>query len=62
MAGRLNIKRAIKRPGQLHRDLGVPEGQRIPRAKLEAAARGAYGPKVAQRARFAKLLGRLRGK
>jgi hypothetical protein len=58
--GRLNIQRAIKRPGQLHRDLGVPQGQRIPAAKLAAAAQGAYGPKVAQRARFAQTLQRLR--
>jgi hypothetical protein len=48
------IKGAIKRPGQLHRDLGVPQGQKIPPGKIEAAAKG--GGKVAQRARLAKTL------
>jgi len=48
------IAGAIKKPGQLHRDLGVPQGQKIPAAKLEAAA---HKPgKVGQRARFAKEL------
>ena len=46
------IAGAIKRPGQLHRDLGVPQGQKIPEAKLEAAAK--RGGKVGQRARFAE--------
>lgn len=53
------IKDAIKKPGQLHRDLGVPQGQKIPKSKIEAAARG--GGKTAQRARFAKTLGKMRG-
>ena len=48
------IKGAIKKPGQLHRDLGVPQGQKIPRARIEAAAEG--GGKVAKRARLAKTL------
>lgn len=48
------IQSAIKKPGQLHRDLGVPEGQKIPAAKIEAAAKGSG--KVAQRARLAKTL------
>lgn len=48
------IKDAIKKPGQLHRDLGVPQGQPIPEGKLEAAA-GRSG-KVGQRARFAETL------
>jgi hypothetical protein len=25
---KLNIKKAIKKPGQLHRDLGVPQGEK----------------------------------
>lgn len=50
------ISGAIKHPGQLHRDLGVPQGQPIPDAKLRAAAAGRDGPKVAQRARFAETL------
>lgn len=48
------IAGAIKRPGQLHRDLGVPQGKKIPEAKLEAAAE--RGGKVGQRARFAETL------
>lgn len=31
------IKKAIKHPGALHKALGVPEGQKIPEAKLEQA-------------------------
>ena len=46
------IKDAVKKPGQLHKDLGVPEGKKIPAGKLEAAA---HKPgKVGQRARFAE--------
>lgn len=48
------IQRAIKRPGQLHRDLGVPQGKRIPQSKLKAAAK--RHDKVGQRARFAETL------
>ena len=50
------IKGAIKRPGQLHKDLGVPQGQKIPQSKITAALAGRYGAKTAQRARFAKTL------
>jgi hypothetical protein len=45
------IKGAVKRPGQLHRDLGVRKGKKIPRSKLQAAAK--RKGKVGQRARFA---------
>ena len=48
------IKGAIKKPGQLHKDLGVPQGKPIPESKLKAAA--AKGGKVGQRARFAETL------
>ena len=48
------IKGAIKRPGQLHRDLGVPEGKKIPAARLSSAAK--RPGKVGQRARFAQTL------
>lgn len=54
------IAKAIKRPGQLHRDLGVPQGQKIPPGKIKAAAKG--GGKVAQRARFAEELAGFRKK
>jgi hypothetical protein len=48
------IQGAIKRPGQLHADLGVPKGKTIPVAKLRAAAK--RKDKVGQRARFALAL------
>jgi len=48
------IKGAIKRPGQLHKDLGVPAGKKIPPAKMAAAAK--QPGKVGQRARFAETL------
>lgn len=48
------IQSAIKKSGQLHRDLGVPQGQKIPASKLEAAEK--KGGKVGQRARFAEEL------
>lgn len=50
------IKAAIKKPGQLHRDLGVPQGKKIPAKKLNAAAAGKYGKKTEERAHFAKTL------
>lgn len=50
----LNIKRAIKKPGALHAQLGVPKGAPIP-AKTLAKAAKAPG-KLGQRARFAETL------
>lgn len=52
------ISGAIKKPGALHRDLGVPEGEKIPASKLASAA--AKGGKVGQRARLAQTLKKLR--
>ncbi|MGH8260336.1 MAG: hypothetical protein ACREUG_11660 [Steroidobacteraceae bacterium] len=54
------IQGAIKHPGALHRELGVPQGQKIPQAKIAAAAK--KGGKLGQRARFAETLGKLRPK
>jgi len=51
------IGKAIRKPGQLHRDLGVPQGEKIPTSKLAAARAGRYGKKTAQRANLAKTLG-----
>lgn len=51
---RLDISIAIKKPGELHRDLGIPQDEKIPQDKLNAAAK--KKGKVGQRARFAKLL------
>lgn len=45
------IQKAIKKPGQLHKDLGVPQGKKIPASKLAAAAK--RPGKVGQRARLA---------
>lgn len=52
------IAGAIRRKGQLHRDLGVPQNQKIPAGKIAAAAKG--GGKTAQRARLAQTLKKLR--
>ena len=48
------IAGAIKHPGALHRQLGIPEGERIPVSTLRSAAKapGVLG----QRARFALML------
>jgi hypothetical protein len=54
------IKSAIKKPGQLHRDLKVPNGKKIPAAKLKAAAK--KKGKVGQRARLAITLKKMNKK
>lgn len=46
------IQSAIKKPGALHKELGVPAGKNIPNAKLTAAA-NSKDPKEAARARLA---------
>lgn len=51
------IKEAIKKPGALHKELGVPMGKKIPAKKLDAAAK--KGGKLGQRARFAETLKKL---
>lgn len=48
------IAGAIKHPGALHRELGVPEGQKIPACKLRKAAHA--GGKLGKRARLAETL------
>jgi len=48
------IAGAIKKPGALHKELGVPQGKKIPAKKLAAAA--AKGGKLGQRARLAQTL------
>jgi hypothetical protein len=52
------IQKAIKKPGQLHKDLGVPQGKKIPAGKLAAAAK--KPGKVGQRARFAETLKKMK--
>jgi hypothetical protein len=48
------IQKAIKKPGALHKQLGVPEGQKIPAGKLAKAA--SAGGKLGKRARLAQTL------
>lgn len=48
------IAGAIKHPGALHKQLGIPQGQKIPQAKLAKAAKA--GGKLGERARFAETL------
>lgn len=52
------ISKAIKHPGALHRQLGVPQGEKIPKSKLQAAAK--KGGTLGRRARLAETLGSLR--
>ena len=48
------IAGAISKPGALHKELGVPEGKKIPAKKLEAAAK--KPGKEGKRARLAETL------
>lgn len=48
------IKGAIKKPGALHEEMGIPKGQKIPAKKLAAAAR--KPGKLGARARLAETL------
>jgi hypothetical protein len=52
------IQKAIKKPGALHRQLGIPEDERIPKSKLKAAAKKG-NTKLAKRARLALTLEKL---
>lgn len=49
------IQKAIKHPGALHKQLGVPAGEKIPAKKLAKAAHS-ENPKLARRARLAQTL------
>ena len=40
--------------GGLHKSVGVPQGQKIPAAKVAAAAAGKFGPKAQKQANFAQ--------
>lgn len=48
------IAGAIKHPGALHKELGVPQGKKIPASKLAAAAK--KGGTLGRRARLAETL------
>lgn len=52
------IQRAIKKPGALHRQLGVPVGKTIPAGILNKAAKA--GGKLGQRARLAQTLKKMK--
>jgi hypothetical protein len=52
------IAGATKNKGGLHRSLGVPEGQKIPEAKVAAAAK--RGGRVGKQAKLAQTLKGLR--
>lgn len=54
------IAGAIKHPGALHKELGIPQGQKIPKARLAKAAKA--GGKLGRRARLAETLGRMHHK
>lgn len=58
--GKLDISKAIKKPGSLRKSLGVKKGEKIPAKQLAKAAK-APG-KLGQRARFAQTLAKLRKK
>lgn len=60
MANNKFIQKAIKKPGALHKQLGITQGKKIPQAKLQAAAK--KPGKLGQRARFAITLGKIRKK
>lgn len=49
---------AIKKPGALHRELGVPQSQKIPPYLLRQAAKS--GGKLGQRARLAETLSKFK--
>ncbi len=51
------IAGAIKKPGALHKELGVPQGKKIPAKKLSAAAK--KGGVEGKRARLAQTLKKL---
>lgn len=53
-AGEKWIQKAIKKPGALHKQLGVPAGEKIPAKKLSSAAE--KGGKLGKRARLAQTL------
>ena len=58
MAKKLNIKKAIKKPGALRKSLGVKKGKKISKKQLDKAAK-AKG-KLGQRARLAMTLKKMK--
>lgn len=54
MANKNWIQSAIKKPGSLHKALGVPMGKKIPKKKMEAAK--SKGRLTAKKANLAETL------
>ena len=48
------IQKAVKKPGALHKALGVPKGEKIPASKLSKAAKSSG--KIGKQARLAQTL------
>jgi len=57
MAGKW-IAKAIKKPGALHKALGVPEGKKIPAKKMAKAAKSS-SPIMRKRVALAKTLSKM---
>jgi len=55
------IQNAIRpeKKGALHSQLGIPQGEKIPKSTLQTAAKS--GGKLGQRARLALTLGKMKG-
>jgi len=49
------IKGAIKHPGALHRELGVPQGEKIPASKMRQAENSS-NPRMRRQAALAQTL------
>ncbi len=54
------IAGAVSNKGGLHRSLGIPAGKKIPKSKINAAAK--KGGKVGKQARLAQTLSKMRKK
>lgn len=52
------VKGAVKRPGALHRELGIPQDQTIPAKKLVKAEHSS-NPRERKQANLAKTLGKM---
>lgn len=53
------MKNAVKHPGALHKELGVPQGEKIPAKKLEKAANSS-NPTLKKRAVLAETFAKYR--
>lgn len=61
MSEKYFIKKAIKHPGKLHRDLHVPQNEKIPEKKL-VKAEHSKNPHIRREANLAKTLAKLRSR